>query len=139
MPSSMADFRKLTIPSIFLALGEVGPGNNIGLIASKTSSTSVRGQYYGIAAAMGKLGGFVGNYIFPNLIADGGSSIIRQGQIPFYFSSGMCFVSAILALTLLPNIDQNFIQEEDGKFKIFLEENGYDTSTMGTKEAELDD
>lgn len=46
----------------------------------------------------------------------------------------MCFLSAILALVCLPNITQDFIQEEDGKFKAFLEEKGYDTSTMGTKE-----
>lgn len=122
------------VPSIFLALGEIGPGNNIGLVASKTSSTSVRGQYYGIAAAFGKLGGFVGNYIFPHLIADGGSSLIRQGQVPFYFSSGMCYLSAIIALVCLPNITQNFIEEEDDKFKVYLEEHGYDTSTMGIKE-----
>ncbi|RDW67078.1 hypothetical protein BP5796_09827 [Coleophoma crateriformis] len=123
----------VVIYGIFLALGEVGPGNNIGLIASKASSTSVRGQFYGIAAAFGKLGGFVGNYIFPHLIADGGSSILKQGQIPFYFSAGMCYLSAILAITLLPNINQTFIEEEDDKFKAFLEENGYDTSTMGIK------
>ncbi|KAG0649240.1 Glycerophosphodiester transporter GIT2 [Hyphodiscus hymeniophilus] len=124
----------VVIYGIFLALGEIGPGNNIGLIASKTSSTSVRGQYYGIAAAFGKLGGFAGNYIFPYLIADGGSSTIRQGQIPFYFSSGMCFLSAIIAITCLPKIDQNFIEEEDNKFKAYLESKGYDTSTMGTTE-----
>lgn len=39
---------------IFLSLGELGPGDNIGLIASKTCATGVRGQYYGIAAATGK-------------------------------------------------------------------------------------
>jgi hypothetical protein len=46
----------------------------------------------------------------------------------------MCFVSAIIALAFLPNIDQNFIEEEDNKFKVYLESKGYDTSTMGTKE-----
>lgn len=42
------------IYGIFLSLGEVGPGDNIGLVASKTCATGVRGQYYGFAAAMGK-------------------------------------------------------------------------------------
>ncbi len=41
--------------SIFVSLGELGPGDNIGLVASKTSATSIRGQYYGIAAARGKI------------------------------------------------------------------------------------
>jgi len=40
---------------IFLAFGEVGPGNNLGLLASKAiSPTCARGQLYGIAAAIGK-------------------------------------------------------------------------------------
>jgi hypothetical protein len=37
-------------------LGEMGPGDNIGLVASKTSATGIRGEYYAIAAAMGKVG-----------------------------------------------------------------------------------
>lgn len=46
----------------------------------------------------------------------------------------MCYVSAIIAITCLPNISQNFIEEEDSKFKEYLEEQGYDTSSMGTKD-----
>ena len=46
----------IVVFGIFLALGEVGPGDNIGLVAAKTSSTAIRGQYYGVAAAMGKIG-----------------------------------------------------------------------------------
>lgn len=49
----------VVVYGIFLALGEIGPGDNIGLLASKTCATSIRGQYYGIAAAMGKIGAFV--------------------------------------------------------------------------------
>jgi MFS family permease len=41
---------------LFLTFGELGPGNNIGLLASKTSATAIRGQYYGFAAAVGKVG-----------------------------------------------------------------------------------
>ena len=52
----------VVIYGIFLSLGELGPGDNIGLVASKTSATSIRGQYYAIAAAIGKIGAFVGTY-----------------------------------------------------------------------------
>jgi hypothetical protein len=52
----------VVIYGIFLSLGELGPGDNIGLIASKTSASSIRGQYYGVAAAIGKVGAFVGKY-----------------------------------------------------------------------------
>jgi hypothetical protein len=37
-----------------------GPGNCLGLLASKSSPTAVRGQFYGLAAAIGKVGAFVG-------------------------------------------------------------------------------
>jgi len=45
---------------IFLSFGELGPGNCLGLLASKTSPTAIRGQFYGFAAAVGKVGAFVG-------------------------------------------------------------------------------
>lgn len=57
-PENVAGFA--VIYGIFLSLGELGPGNNIGLLASKTSATGIRGMYYGIAAAMGKIGAYVG-------------------------------------------------------------------------------
>ena len=40
----------------------VGPGNCLGMLAAKTGPTAVRGQYYGIAAAVGKIGAFVGTW-----------------------------------------------------------------------------
>lgn len=42
---------------IFLSFGELGPGNCLGLLASKSGPTAVRGQFYGVAAAIGKVGG----------------------------------------------------------------------------------
>lgn len=53
----------IVVYGVFLALGELGPGDNIGLIASKTCATSVRGKYYGIAAATGKIGAYVGTKV----------------------------------------------------------------------------
>lgn len=55
---------------IFLAFGELGPGNNLGLLASKAiGPTAARGQLYGIAAAIGKVGAFIGSYTFPQINA----------------------------------------------------------------------
>ncbi|KAK5149238.1 hypothetical protein LTR04_007300, partial [Oleoguttula sp. CCFEE 6159] len=62
-PEAVGGF--VAVYGVFLALGELGPGNNIGLVASTTSATAVRGQYYGVAAAAGKIGAFVGGYVFP--------------------------------------------------------------------------
>lgn len=131
-PSHVAGF--VVVYGIFLSLGEVGPGDNIGLVAAKTSSTAVRGQYYGIAAACGKIGAFVGTYVFPLIVNAAGDDVIKQGQYPFYVSSALCIVSGLVALFLLPNIGQDTISEEDEKFRAYLEAHGFDTSTMGSKE-----
>jgi hypothetical protein len=54
---------------IFLSFGEFGPGNNLGLLASKSCPTAFRGHFYGIAAAIGKIGAFVGTWgKFGNLL-----------------------------------------------------------------------
>ena len=121
---------------IFLTLGELGPGNNIGLLAAKTCATGIRGQYYGLAAAVGKIGAFVGTWVFPYIIAAGGDSETLSAQYPFWVSSSLCILSAALALFCLPHIGQNTITLEDARFRTFLEENGYDTRQLGLKKGE---
>lgn len=91
--------------SIFLALGEFGPGDNIGLCAAKTSATAIRGQYYSYAAAIGKVGAFVGTYVLP-IVKENAPNDIRAGQDPFFVSSALCIFSAFLAYFLLPQISQ---------------------------------
>ena len=130
MPEYIGAF--VVIYGIFLMLGEMGPGDNIGLVASKTCATGIRGQYYAIAAAMGKIGGFIGSYVFPIIEADGGgTSTVRGGQYPFFVASSLCILSAVLVL-LLPKINQDTIEREDEKFREYLEANGFDTSKMGS-------
>lgn len=124
----------VVVYGIFLAVGEIGPGDNIGLVASKTCATSIRGQYYGIAAALGKVGGFVGTYVFPLIQDAAGDDMVKAGQYPFYVSSSLCILSGLVAFFLLPHIGQDTIAEEDIKFRAYLESKGFDTSTMGSKE-----
>jgi Sugar (and other) transporter len=50
------------IYGIFLSFGELGPGNCLGLLAAKSGPTAVRGQFYGLAAAIGKVGAFAGTW-----------------------------------------------------------------------------
>ena len=136
-PQNIGGF--IVIFGVFLALGEVGPGDNIGLVASKTSSTAIRGQYYGIAAAMGKIGAFVGTYLFPLLQARaGGEDTVPGGQAPVFLSSGLCIISAILAFFCLPVINQDTITSEDVRFREYLEAHGWDTRQMGVKNLEVD-
>lgn len=91
--------------SVFLALGEFGPGDNIGLCAAKTSATAIRGQYYSYAAAIGKIGAFVGTYVLP-IVQKNAPNETRAGQDPFFVSSALCIFSAFLAYFLLPQINQ---------------------------------
>ncbi|KAI0133526.1 major facilitator superfamily domain-containing protein [Xylariales sp. AK1849] len=119
---------------IFLSLGELGPGNNIGLLAAKTCATGVRGQYYGIAAALGKIGAFVGTYVFPYIVAAGGDTN-TQAQYPFYVSSCGCVISALLAFFFLHNVGQDTITQEDIEFRAYLESKGWDTAQLGLKSA----
>ncbi|KAG2417437.1 hypothetical protein HFD88_008656 [Aspergillus terreus] len=132
-PKNVAAF--VVVFGIFSALGEFGPGDNIGLCAAKSSATAIRGQYYGIAAAMGKIGAFVGTYVIP-IVQNNAPNKVRAGQDPFFVSSSLCIFSAALAYFLLPKIGQDTITEEDAKFRAYLEANGYDTSTMGNPESE---
>ncbi|KAJ3167947.1 hypothetical protein HDU88_001894 [Geranomyces variabilis] len=133
-PSNIAAFT--VIYGIFLALGEVGPGNNIGLLASKTCATGVRGRYYGIAAAVGKVGAFVGTYIFPYIEKAGGDDAVASAQYPFYVAGALCFVSALLAFFFIPEVGQDTIEQEDARFRAYLEQHGYDTSRMGLKQVD---
>jgi len=134
MPHNIGGF--VVVYGIFLSLGELGPGDNIGLLASKTCATGVRGQYYAIAAALGKVGAFVGTYVFPYIEAAGGSDKVASAQYPFYVSSALCILSAFLALFCLPHVGQDTITTEDIKFRAYLESKGWDTNQLGMLHAE---
>ena len=122
---------------VFMSLGELGPGNNIGLIAAKTCATGVRGRYYGIAAAFGKIGAFVGTWVFPYVSAAAGGDDTASAQYPFFVSSSLCVASAALALFCLPHIGQDTITLEDARFREFLERKGYDTRQLGLRKGEV--
>lgn len=152
-PENVAGF--VVVYGVFLALGEFGPGDNIGLVASKTCATGIRyaltlsfftctkerqtntfhsGQYYGIAAAVGKIGAFAGSYALDAIQKAAGDDEIAAGRNPFFVASSLAFVAAALVL-LLPHIGQDTIDQEDVKFREYLSANGYDTSKMGLQDA----
>ncbi|KAF7560036.1 hypothetical protein G7046_g4106 [Stylonectria norvegica] len=116
---------------IFLSLGELGPGNNIGLLAAKTCATGVRGRYYGIAAAIGKIGAFVGTLVFPYIEKAGGDNAVASAQYPFWVASSLCLLSAAIAIFFIPHIGQDTIRHEDVRFRAYLESKGWDTAQLG--------
>ncbi|KAG8793589.1 hypothetical protein FRC17_008432, partial [Serendipita sp. 399] len=119
---------------IFLSFGELGPGNCLGLLASKSWPTGVRGQTYGLAAAIGKVGAFVGTWAFPPIIkAFGGSGSVRGNTGPFWIGSGLAILSALITLVGIRPLSHDGMQDEDEKFRAYLEQHGYDTSQLGLK------
>ncbi|GAA5954253.1 hypothetical protein JCM3765_005332 [Sporobolomyces pararoseus] len=115
---------------IFLSLGEAGPGICLGLLASKSWPTAVRGQLYGFAAAFGKVGAFAGTWAFPAII-DRFPEGPKQTSGPFWIGSGLAFLSALIILFLVPEVKSDHMKMEDALFKEYLAENGYDISQMG--------
>jgi MFS family permease len=117
---------------IFLSFGEFGPGNCLGLLASKSGPTAVRGQFYGVAAATGKIGAFVGTWVFPVIINNfGGSSSDRGNTGPFWIGSGLAILSALVTFFFIRPLTTDGMALEDVEFRKYLEANGYDTSAMG--------
>lgn len=113
---------------LFLTLGEFGPGNNIDLLTAKTCATGVRSRYYGIAAAIGKIGAFVGTWVF-YIQAAGGSGTVQSAQYPFWVASSLSLLSALIAFCI-PDIGQDTTRE-DARFREYLDRHGWDTSQLG--------
>lgn len=124
---------------IFQTLGEFGPGDNSGLISSKTCASAVRGRYYGIVAAIAKVGGLAGGYAFPAIANhfEGGLEGIEGQRVIVYVSSGLCFLAAILSL-FIPEVSQEAIAMEDIKFRHILLENGYDLHDLNPEISEAE-
>lgn len=111
---------------LFLALGEFGPGDTMGLNAMELFPTAVRGTCYGIAAAFGKVGATVGTLAFvPMQEAMGG----YRG--PFLVGSGIAIFASIIAWFFVPEIGPQGLVEEDLAFREYLEQNGYDIRNLG--------
>ncbi|KAF7312065.1 MFS Git1p-related glycerophosphoinositol [Mycena indigotica] len=125
------------IYGIFLSFGEFGPGNNLGLLASKSSPTCVRGQFYGVAAAIGKIGAFVGTWAFPPMIDAFSKHGSDKGDTgPFWVGSGLAIFSALITFFFIVPLSHDGMAKEDAEFRAYLEANGFDTSLMGFDDSE---
>jgi len=117
---------------IFLSFGELGPGNCLGLLAGKSGPTAVRGQYYGVAAAIGKVGAFVGTWAFPPMIkAFGGATTNKGNTGPFWVGSGLAILSALVTFFFIRPLSHDGMAAEDQAFREYLRANGYNTDQMG--------
>ncbi|WFD43797.1 hypothetical protein MPSI1_002461 [Malassezia psittaci] len=121
---------------LFLTFGEFGPGDNLGLLASKSCATACKGQFYGIAAAIGKIGAFAGTYAFPRLQAhwqdaDENATSNLWYTAPFYLGTSMAVLSLILVVFFVQERPADCQAREDAEFREYLRENGFDMSYLG--------
>jgi MFS family permease len=117
---------------IFLSFASLGPGNCTIILAAKAGPTAVRGQFYAIAAALGKIGALVGTLAFPPIIdAFGGPQSTRGNTGPFWISSGLCVLSIGILMATVGELTHDGMIEEDIKFREYLVANGFDVSMMG--------
>ncbi|RPD61157.1 metabolite transporter [Lentinus tigrinus ALCF2SS1-7] len=127
---------------IFLSFGELGPGNCLGMLAAKSGPTAVRGKFYGIAAAIGKIGAFGGTWAWQRIVDDFQAMHPNDPNIgntgPFWIGSGLAIFSAIITFFFIRPIEHDGMEDEDRKFREYLEQHGYDTSQMGLGETETD-
>ncbi|KAH9838230.1 major facilitator superfamily domain-containing protein [Rhodofomes roseus] len=120
---------------IFLSFGELGPGNCLGMLAAKTGPTAVRGQFYGVAAAVGKIGAFIGTWVFQDIVNDFGGDTSKRGNTgPFWIASGLALLSALVTFFLIKPLSHDGMEEEDRAFRLYLEAHGFDTSLMGIED-----
>jgi hypothetical protein len=85
----------------------IGPGNCLGLLASKSSPTAVRGQFYGTAAAIGKAGAFVRSFrILSHYMVDSDPRIDRNRRCvgTISRSTPIDMISCIFPATVFPFI-----------------------------------
>ncbi|KAK4687773.1 hypothetical protein P7C73_g2347, partial [Tremellales sp. Uapishka_1] len=156
VPNHIAGFAVMY--GIFLSFGELGPGNCLGLLASKAiGPTATRGQLYGIAAAVGKGehgcdGGWVVELIerfvqsarssgptrSPKSRRVSGNTALMLATLSgvFWIGSALAVLSALITFLFIPNIKADHMVNEDIAFREYLVANGYDVTNMGFAEME---
>lgn len=126
----------VVVYGLFQSFGQMGPGDNLGLLASKSCATCVKGQFYGVAAAIGKVGAFAGTYAFEQLQThwednQGNETDKRYFTAPFFLASALACVSLTCLVFFIKERNADCQINEDIDFKRFLAQNGFDVSHLG--------
>ncbi|KAL2789366.1 MFS general substrate transporter [Aspergillus keveii] len=126
-----------SIPALFIimygmfnALGEMGPGVSTFLCAAESFPTPLRGHFLGFAAAVGKAGASIGTEVFTPIQESFGWDVHRGQQAAFLIGSAFTVVGAVVAWWLIPDMERE-LESEDQRFRVYLEENGYDAVGLG--------
>jgi len=89
------------------SIGNMGPGDMLGLVSAESYPTAIRGTCYGFSAAVGKLGAVLGTQAFLPLQRDLGRKWI-------FIVSAICGIIGILiTYFLVPDMSGVDLEEED--------------------------
>jgi MFS family permease len=101
------------------SLGNMGPGDMLGLLSSESYATAVRGTCYGISAALGKTGAALGTQAFTPIQ-------IHLGKRWTFIIAAICGVAGILVTYFfVPDLKGDDLAQEDEKFRAYLVSRGW--------------
>lgn len=129
---SFSKIKKITplfivIYGLMMSMGNLGPGNMMGLTSSESFATPIRGTCYGISAAIGKVGAVVGTETFTPIQ----NSLGRNWT---FIIAAICGLAGVLcALILIPQLNDDDLMDEDIRFREYLATNGWH-GTLGYEE-----
>lgn len=114
---------------IFLAAAEAGPGVATILISGEVYPTALRGHMLGFSSAWGKAGAAIGTQVFTP-IQNAFSDEFKGQQAVFLIGSAVSILGAMLTYACIPDMSET-LEDEDEAWRLYLEENGIDTRSMG--------
>ena len=104
---------------VMLSIGNFGPGDMLGLVASESYATAVRGTCYGLSAALGKTGAAVGVQVFQPIENNLG---IRW---TFIVAAMAGIVGILVTYFFVPNLTGDDLAIEDERFRAYLVHHGW--------------
>lgn len=112
---------------LMMSSGNLGPGDMMGLTSSESFATPIRGTFYGLSAAIGKVGAVVGTKTFTP-IED------NLGKKWTFIIAAICGLSGVLvAYFFIPKLNDEDLLIQDIEFKNYLIDNGW-RGSFGTEE-----
>ncbi|KZF21236.1 MFS general substrate transporter [Xylona heveae TC161] len=114
---------------LFQTFLSVGPGDCNFLVSSESFPTPLRGHFLGFAAAVGKAGAAIGTTVLSSALSSYDDPV-KGRQVIFLIGSAISVVGTLIVWFLIPNHPKE-LEDQDTRFRAYLEENGYDVSQIG--------
>lgn len=100
--------------------GNAGPGNLCGLVSSESYPSALRGQAYGVSAAIGKVGAAIGTQVFTPIQEHAGKRWV------FIISAILGLIGIALVYFFIPETTRFDLADEDRAWLQYLVNNGWD-------------